>query len=98
MMILKTPTQKSLQSPKLPAEIARNVKSVIEKYPRIGNRIVLLWGSAALQKYMSNLIMDEKGHSEGFPPLIAAAIRQIHKAHGNLVTAEDKGNWNMVLD
>ena len=98
MMILKTSTQKSLQSSRMPIDVAQDVKSILGEYPRIGNRIVLLWGSAALQKYMNNLIVDKEDSGEGFPPLIAAAIQQIHKAHGDLVSVNDGGEWNVVLE
>jgi len=69
---------------KLPAKISHNVKTIIELYPRIGNRIVLLWGTPELQNYLNSLI-DDKEKPEGFPQHIATAILLIQEEHGKLI-------------
>jgi hypothetical protein len=82
--------QEAVPAKRISAEIAADVKIVIEKFPRIGNRIVLLWGTPDLQNYLNTLIVDERGGRAGFPPPIASAILRIHSEHALIVS---KGNF-----
>jgi hypothetical protein len=94
-MTLKISIPKALPPPELPAWILPDVAIIREKYPRIGEKISLLWGSIELQKYLNNLIFDERGDREGFPPSTAAAILRILKDHGKLVAVDDGDVWNI---
>jgi hypothetical protein len=78
----------------LPTDATPDVGMIMEKYPRIGNRISMLWGSVELQKYLNDLICDGRADRQGFPPTIAAALMRIHKDHGKLVPENDKGAWS----
>lgn len=94
----KMSSPKSLPVQKLPADIARDVKMIINAYPRISNRIVLLWGSAELQIYLNSLIMDNVDGHKGFPQPIADAILRIHGENGKLVSDDYRNaNSRMVI-
>jgi hypothetical protein len=95
-MILKIAIPKALPTPEAPPEIASDISLIVEKYARIGDRITLLWGSAELQTYLNNLILDERGGREGFPPPIASAILRIYTAHSKLIVEDHKNVWNMA--
>ena len=91
-MIQHIPNPKSFPANKIPAEIAAEVLILIETFPRIGNRIVLLWGSVDLQNYLNDLIIDERGGREGFPYPVAEAILLIHGEHNKIVSKNESGN------
>ena len=81
----------------MPADIAPDVAVIQEKFPRIGNRIALLWGSAELQKFLNELIFDARGDRQGFPPATAEVLLRIHRYHGKVVPEDDKNAWNKVI-
>jgi hypothetical protein len=90
---LKISIPKPLPHPELPANVQPDVSLVREHYPKIGERILLLWGSAELQKYLNDLIFDERGDRAGFPTPIAVAIMRLLKEHGKLVSEDHKNAW-----
>jgi hypothetical protein len=75
----------SISANKIPAVIAAEVAMLVEKYPHIGNRIELLWGTVDLQNYLNTLIVDERAGRKGFPHLVAGAILRIHTEHYKLI-------------
>lgn len=77
----------------IPSNAQADISLVLECYPKIGSRITLLWGSAELHKYLNDLILDDRGNREGFPPRIAAAIISLINEHGKLVTDNHKNVW-----
>ena len=83
---------KSFPANKVPAEIIAEVLILIENFPRIGNRIVLLWGSIDLQNYLNTLIVDERGGRQGFPHPVAEALLRIHTKHSKIVSENESGN------
>ena len=83
---------KSFPENKIPADIADEILLLIETFPRIGNRIVLLWGTVDLQNYLNTLIVDERGGREGFPHPVAEAILRIHGEHYKTVSENEPGN------
>jgi len=89
---LKISIPKPPPAPTLPADIAPDVAVIREKFPRIGNKIALLWGSAELQKFLNELIFDARGDRQGFPPATAEVLLRIHRYHGNLLVPEDDRN------
>jgi hypothetical protein len=96
-MTLKISVPKPPPAPTLPADIAPDVAVIQEKYPRIGNRIALLWGSAELQKFLNELIFDARGDRQGFPPDAAEILLRIHRYHGKLVPEDERYAWNKVI-
>ena len=80
---------KSFPANKIPTEIAAEVLILIETFPRIGSRIIVLWGSADLQNYLNTLIVDERGGREGFPHPVADAILRVHSEHCKIITGNE---------
>ncbi len=97
-MNLKISIPKALPPLELPADILPYVSMIREQYPRIGEKITLLWGSVELQKYLNNLIFDARGDREGFPKHVAAALLRIHRDHAKLFAEDDTHPWNKVID
>lgn len=53
-----------------------------ERFPHIGRRMMLTWGSYAFYIYSHSLFTDTRGGTrKGFPPEILAAITKIVKIH-----------------
>ena len=94
-MKLKIAIPKAPPAPtELPSEVQSEVTVIRNHYPKIGERIALMWGSAELQKYLNNLVYDERGDREGFPRPIANAIMRVLREHGKLVLEEERNPWN----
>lgn len=96
-MALKISVPKPAPAPQLPVEMVADVALIQEKFPRIGNRIGLMWGSVELQKFLNDLIFDARGDRQGFPPATAEVLLRIHRYHGKLVPEDDKHVWNKVI-
>ncbi|MGA7594463.1 MAG: hypothetical protein WCA64_04625 [Gallionella sp.] len=84
-MIEQKSNPKSVPGNKFPAKIAAEVLLLIEKFPHVGNRIDLLWGTVDLQDYLNTLIVDERSGRKGFPHLVAGALLRIHTEHYKLI-------------
>jgi hypothetical protein len=57
----------------LPPEV--RPRALANQYPRIFNKIAELWGRPLLcEKYLDELLMDERGTRKGFPPDVAAEL------------------------
>lgn len=91
-MIQQISNPQSFPDNKVPAEIAADVLILIETFPRIGNRIVLLWGTVDLQDYLNTLIVDERGGREGFPYAVAESLLRIHSEHHKMVSEYESRN------
>ena len=52
-----------------------------EKFPRIVEKIAVLWGSPQLAKYFSELLFDDRGGREGFPPDIMIELFRLSNFH-----------------
>lgn len=99
-MDLKIAVPKGNPPPVLPPTGVPSYASIIWKqFPRIGEKITMMWGSVELQKYLSNIIIDGRGNRKGFPPPVLTALLQVHKCH-NKIVPEDKSDciWNVVID
>jgi len=94
---LKIAVPKPRPKPILPADTASDVLLVVEKFPRIGDKIILMWGSVELQKYFIDLIVDERGDRQGFPPQIGSALMRIYREHTKLFPDKDNNAWNSVI-
>jgi hypothetical protein len=83
-----------------PAELAQDVSMIQRLFPRIGEKIISMWGSVALNSYLSSLIFDERGGRQGFPEQIAAALFRLLKGHEALIHSEKKNGdiWDVILD
>ncbi|MGA8863571.1 MAG: hypothetical protein WBM09_01070 [Gallionella sp.] len=81
---------KSFPASKIPAEISAEVLLLIEKFPHVGNRIELMWGTADLQNYLNTLIVEARSGRKGFPHLVAGALLRIHTEHYKVIKAKRK--------
>ncbi len=67
----------------LPANV--RPRQLVIQYPRIANKLVELWTKPILcDKYFSELMLDQRGTRQGFPPEIAlelAALQQHFNTH-----------------
>ncbi|MFN0040531.1 MAG: hypothetical protein ACKVP2_13550 [Burkholderiales bacterium] len=51
--------------------------NLASKYPRILDRIALLWGTPNLEKYLQELIVDSRGNRAGFPPEVMLELGRV---------------------
>lgn len=57
----------------LPAEV--RPRHLIVQYPRIANKMAKLWKyPIACEKYLNELMLDERGDRQGFPPEVGQEI------------------------
>jgi len=69
----------------MPANLPPHLTIIWEKYPRIGEKISMMWGYVELQNYLSTIILDERGGRQGFPEQVLAALMEVHKLHSKKV-------------
>jgi hypothetical protein len=69
----------------MPAGLPPHLSIIWGKYPRIGEKISLMWGYVELQDYLSTIILDERGDRQGFPESVLAALMEVHKHHSRMV-------------
>ena len=61
--------------------------ALAEQFPRIVNKIILLWGEPEAELYFSELLMDSRGGTrQGFPPEVASDIFNLSMYHANLLS------------
>lgn len=84
-MVIRITTPKPLPVPVLPDDIAPDVCFIQNRYPKVGNRIVLMWGSVELQKYLRTTIFDERGGRQGFPQPVISSLIRIYGFHESLL-------------
>jgi uncharacterized protein len=74
---------------KLPPEI--QPKELVEKYPRLLNRISSLWRHPEeLMEYLNELLVDTRGDRSGFPMSIATELVNIKDYYEMNVHPESK--------
>lgn len=52
-----------------------------EQFPRIYRQLAALWGSAAGECYLDELIVDQRGDRNGFPPPVMHALLILQRVH-----------------
>lgn len=60
-----------------------------EKYSRIFNRIMDLWGMMELEEYFSELMVDKRGGRQGFPPDVLNDILTLSRIHGRILELQN---------
>ena len=75
-------------------------QGIAQRYPHILARIADLWGSAALDAYLDNLMLDNRGGRQGFPPDVATEIFRLISVHDALGLQRTTGGlgWNAAED
>jgi hypothetical protein len=69
----------------MPAGLPAHLSIIWKQYPRIGEKISMMWGYVELQNYLSTIILDERGDRQGFPKPVLAALMEVHKRHSKMV-------------
>ena len=54
---------------------------IARAFPRIAETIRRDWGKRALDDYLSNLAVDDRGSRQGFPPEVMTAIMEVARLH-----------------
>lgn len=94
-MALKIITPKAAPMPDFPPAISSEITLVHAQFPRVGEKIAVMWGSVELQHYLSNTIFDERGDRHGFPQPVITALMRIYKFHESLLPETKDGDvWN----
>jgi uncharacterized protein len=58
-----------------------------EKFPRILEKIMEMWGAPELDQYFNELMMDTRGGTrQGFPPDVASEIFSLSMVHSEQMT------------
>jgi hypothetical protein len=97
-MAIKIATPKTPGAPVLPPDLAADYSLIQTQFPKIGEKITLMWSSVALQEYLSKTIFDERGGRQGFPLPIVSALMRLSEYHGTLLP-ESQGNsdtWDQI--
>ncbi len=68
------------------------IEIIRESFPRIADRIELLWGSWELEQYFTNILISDRGDREGFPVKVVSALLKIHEEHSKIAPTEDPAN------
>ena len=55
------------------------------KYSRVFNKIMMMWGTEALEAHFSDLIVDKRGGRKGFPADVAADIILLSRLHSRVL-------------
>jgi hypothetical protein len=58
-----------------------------EKFPRIVEKIGVLWGSPQMAKYFTELLFDDRGGRQGFPPDIMTELFRLANFYDTLKPA-----------
>lgn len=54
---------------------------VARAFPRIASRIRELWGTPACDQYLDQLLIDDRGNRQGFPPPVVSALLALSERH-----------------
>jgi hypothetical protein len=84
-MAINIVSPKKPSAPALPPGIASDFSLVQERFPKIGEKIALIWGTVGLQTYLSKTIFDERGGRQGFPLPVVSALMRLYEFHETLL-------------
>ncbi|MBU0622541.1 MAG: hypothetical protein KJ795_11920 [Gammaproteobacteria bacterium] len=97
-MAIRIVVPKAPPMPVFPPDIATEVKLIYDKFPKVGAKISVMWGSVELQKYLNTTIFDDRGGRQGFPQPVISALMRISKYHETLIPEANQGDvWNDVI-
>ncbi|MFZ2161536.1 MAG: hypothetical protein WAW02_04910 [Sideroxyarcus sp.] len=84
-MAINVVTPKAPQQPALPAKIAPDFVLVQQQFPKVAEKIALMWGTLELHEFFTKTIFDERGGRQGFPLPIVSALMRLHEYHVTLI-------------
>ncbi|MBI4807651.1 MAG: hypothetical protein HY799_01685 [Nitrosomonadales bacterium] len=82
-------------APKAP--VAPDVSLILEHYPKVGEKIAVMWGSQELHKYLGDTIFDARGGRQGFPMSVVSALLRLFQYHSTLIPGSEDDAWDHVL-
>ena len=51
------------------------------RYPRVAERISVLWGTVGMSRYFTEILFDDRGDREGFPPDVMLELFALSNFH-----------------
>ncbi|AOY00073.1 hypothetical protein BJP62_06195 [Jeongeupia sp. USM3] len=78
----------------------RSPVRLIERFPRIANRLAELWGTDAINGYLESLMIMDRPDRQGFPPEIGLELMSFGIAHDEIMRRPaDSGDvWDHVRE
>lgn len=64
---------------------SENMTELEKKFPRIVERLTLLWGNEDVSPFLSHLLIDDRGDRQGFTGDIMAEIMFLNNLHEDMV-------------
>lgn len=96
-MAINIVTPNTPRQPALPPGIAPDFLLVQQQFPKVAEKIVMMWGTPGLQDYLNKTIFDERGGRQGFPMPVVSALMRLHEYHGTLVpVARTVDAWDQL--
>ncbi len=71
-----------------------------DRFPRILDKINLLWGSKELHQYFQDTVFMDRDKRQGFPPEVMDALGQLHNEHQRVLMRKGlirMDVWDMQL-
>lgn len=65
---------------------SENMTELEKKFPRIVEKLTLLWGSEDVSPFLSHLLIDDRGDRQGFTGDIMAEIMFLNNLHEDMVS------------
>jgi hypothetical protein len=72
-----------------------------QRFPRILDRIVALWGKSGLDAFLQELTVTQRHDRQGFPEEVAVELFRLSALHGELKLTPDRSQgtgWNWIED
>jgi hypothetical protein len=58
------------------------VSSIEKRFPRIVDKITLMWGTKEFPEFLNSLMIDDRGDRQGFPLAVIEEMMFLHEIHG----------------
>jgi len=92
-----TPTNEVLKPTfKWAATLPRSVQplALMRRFPRIANQLAAVWSETSFARsYLESLLVDDRGHRQGFPPDVLRELLSLRLYHETL-HPQELSAWN----
>ena len=75
------------------------VSAVEKRFPRIAEKIVLMWGATEFPQYLTSLMIDKRGDRQGFPFDVLEELMFLSEMHDSRLgkrTVVDKSTYRIA--
>ena len=69
-----------------------------KKFPRIVEKLTLLWGNEGVSPFLSHLLIDDRGDRQGFTGDIMAEIMFLNNLHEDMVSENQPQSGQALWD